>query len=187
MDNKLICPWARKDPLLRRYHDERWGRKVKDDQELFALLELESLSVGLSWRLILSKEELLRSAFDSFDPMLCSQEGDDKVEQLLALKGMIHHRKKIESVFHNARCFLLIVKEYGSFLPYLEQIAGERKDNHLTAEDRLPTVSKESVLLSKDMKRRGFLYLGPVILYSYLQAVGLVDDHLLSCPFHGIE
>ena len=82
---------------------------------------------------------------------------------------------------------LVCVKEYGSFLPYLEQIAGERKDNHLTAEDRLPTVSKESVLLSKDMKRRGFLYLGPVILYSYLQAVGLVDDHLLSCPFHGIE
>ena len=181
-----ICPWALKDPDSRKYHDERWCRLVLEDRELFALLELESFSVGLSWRLILKKEALLRAAFDSFDPVLCAQYGPEKVEKLLALPGMIHSRGKIESVIKNAKAFLAVQEECGTFLSYLRSFAkGDRIDHRLSREEDRPTVDSLSRALAKDMKKRHFSYLGPVILYSYLQAVGIVDDHLVTCPFHG--
>lgn len=180
-----ICPWATTDPLLRAYHDRRWGKRVQEDKELFALLELESFSVGLSWRLILQKEDLLRSSLDGFDPLLCSKRTRERVDELLSLPGMIGHRGKIESVFSNARSFLAIQDEFGSFANYLGQTVGARVDHRRTATDPMPTFSNESTRLATDLKKRGFLYLGPVILYSYLQAIGFVDDHLVTCPFHG--
>lgn len=183
---ETICSWALADPESRKYHDERWCRMVQDEAELFALLELESFSVGLSWRLILRKEALLRAAFDGFDPVLCAHYGPEKVEAVLSLPGMIRSRGKVESVIKNAKAFRAVEEECGTFLSYLRSFAkADRIDHRLRREEDRPTVDPLSRALAKDMKKRGFSYLGPVILYSYLQAVGIVDDHLVTCPFHG--
>lgn len=184
--NRGICPWALKDPLSRAYHDNRWCRLVTDENELFALLVLESFSVGLSWSLILRKEDLIRKNADGLDPKLCASYGEEKVRTLLSLEGMIHHEGKVRSLVTNARAFLSVEREFGSFLAYLRLFTGgKRIDHRIVRTEDLPTVDPISVVLSKDMKKRGFSYLGPTILYSYLQAVGVFDDHLLSCLFHG--
>lgn len=178
------CPWPRYDALLMDYHDRRWCRPVHDDDELFALLVLESFSVGLSWTLILHREALFRSACDGLRPALCAAYGPDKEEALMALPGMIHHRGKIRSIGENARAFLAVQKEHGSFDHFLWQhVNGQPVDHRPETLADVPARIALSEQLSRELKHYGFRYMGPVITYSYMQAAGLVNDHLLSCAF----
>ena len=178
------CPWPHNDPLLQNYHDFRWCKPVHDDHELFALLMLEVFSAGLSWSLILHKEALIRTHCDQLLPERCATYGAEKEEELMQLPGMIHHKKKIECIGENARAFLTVQKEYGRFDSFLwSHTANLPIDNRPQTIDDVPARSPLSERLSRELKRYGFRYMGPVITYSYLQAAGLVNDHLLSCPF----
>lgn len=184
MEKETRCPWCLSDPLLRDYHDRRWGRPEHGDRELFAQLVLECFSVGLSWRLILHKEEALRRACGGLDPEICALYGPEKEEELLRTPRIIHHRGKIRSIGENARAFLEVRKEWGSFDAYLWHWT-EGKPVVRTPEmlDDIPAEDELSRKVSRDMKKRGFRYLGPVTVYSYMQGVGLINDHLLSCPY----
>lgn len=180
----LRCPWPRWDDRLRDYHDRRWCRPVHDDDELFALLVLESFSVGLSWGLILSKEALFRAHMDGLAPARCAAYGPEKEEALMTLPGMIRHRGKIRSICENARAFLTIQHEWGSFDRFLwSHVDGRPIDHCPKTAAEIPTRDALSEALAKELRQRGFRYMGPVITYSYLQAAGLVNDHLASCPF----
>ena len=179
------CPWPGNDVEMIAYHDRRWCRPVHDDKELFALLVLESFSVGLSWKLILSKEALLRKLCDNLDLELCVHYGKEKADALMAEPGMIHHRGKIESIGHNARAFMATAEEHGSFDSYIWSFTeGHTIDHRIADPVDIPSSDALSEAISKDLKRRGFRYLGPVITYSYMQSIGLVNDHLITCPFH---
>ncbi len=184
ISDALRCPWPHYDDLLRDYHDRRWCRPVHDEDELFALLVLESFSVGLSWRLVLHKEALFRAHCEGLRPAACAAFGPDREEELMALPGMIHHRGKIRSIGENARAFLRVEAEHGSFDRFLwDHVGGVPVDHRPETAADVPARSPLSEQLSRELRRYGFRYMGPVITYSYLQAAGLVNDHLLSCPF----
>lgn len=183
-DDARRCPWPHYDDLLQDYHDRRWCRPMHDDDELFALLVLESFSVGLSWRLILHKEALFRAHCGGLRPAACAAYGPEKEEELLALPGMIHHPGKIRSIGENARAFLAVQDAFGSFDRFLwSHVDGVPIDHRPQTPADVPSRSPLSEALSRELKRFGFRYMGPVITYSYLQAAGLVNDHLLSCPY----
>lgn len=183
-DNQSRCSWPREDSLLRAYHDLRWCRPVHDDHELFALLVLEGFSVGLSWTLILHREGLIRTHCDDLCPDRCAAYGADKEAELMALPGMIHHRGKIRSIGENARAFLAVQARYGTFDAFLwGHTEGVPIDHRPETMADVPTRSPLSERLSRELRGYGFRYVGPVITYSYLQAAGLVNDHLLTCPF----
>ena len=175
--------WAGNDPLLISYHDTRWCHEVHDDDEIFALLVLESMSVGLSWRLILHREERYREVCDGLRPSLCALYDDEKVDKLMRTDGIVHMRGKVESIGRNARAFEEVRKEYGTFDSWIWSFTeGKAIDHRLEDVASTPSRNELSDLVSKELKKKGLCYMGPVITYSWLQAIGMINDHLVSCP-----
>ncbi|MDD3336906.1 MAG: DNA-3-methyladenine glycosylase I [Eubacteriales bacterium] len=172
------CGWAKGEPLI-RYHDTEWGVPVGDDQKLYEMLLLEAFQAGLSWRVILCKRESFRQAFDDFDAHKIASYGEDKIEALLMDSGIVRCRRKIQGAIENARVFLQIQGEFGSFKAYLDSYTqGKVQQN---PPGTVQTTSPLSDVMAKDLKRRGMKYMGSVTLYSYLQAVGVVNDHEPGC------
>jgi len=181
---KHRCPWAEAE-INHVYHDTEWGVPSHDDRHLFELLILEGAQAGLSWSTILRKRENYRRAFAGFDPAAVARFGARQEARLLADPGIVRHRLKIHAAVLNARAFLAVQAECGSFDRYLWHFVGGRpRRNRWTRMDQVPTRSAESDALSRDLQRRGFKFVGTTICYAYLQAVGLVNDHLVSCPRH---
>lgn len=176
------CQWVSTDPLYIKYHDEEWGVPVYDDRKLFELLILEGAQAGLSWYTILKKRENYRTAFDHFDPKIIANYDDAKFEELLNNPGIVRNRLKIRAAIANAQAFLKIQSEYGSFKQYIWQFVGGKpiKNNWATIND-VPVTTAESDAMSKDLKKRGFKFVGSTICYSYMQAVGMVNDHTTNC------
>jgi len=176
------CPWAGTDPLYISYHDEEWGVPVHDDRRHFEFLVLEGAQAGLSWLTILRKRQGYRRAFADFDPTRVARFGDADVARLLADEGIVRNRQKVASAVGNARAFLRVQEEFGSFDAYVWRfVGGEPKCNTWRTLEELPAATLESEALSKDLKQRGFRFVGPTIVYSHMQACGLVNDHLVSC------
>ncbi len=178
------CTWAHSEPNL-TYHDTEWGMPLHDDRALFELLILEGAQAGLSWTTILSKRENYRLAFDQFDAHLIAQYDARKVAALLADAGIVRNRLKIAATIRNAAAFLAVQKEFGSFDRYLWSFVGGRPvvNRHRTSKT-IPVRSPESDALSKDLLKRGFKFVGSTIMYAFMQASGMVNDHLLACPRH---
>jgi DNA-3-methyladenine glycosylase I len=175
------CAWAR-NPLSIAYHDREWGVPVRDDRKLFEFLILEGAQAGLSWDTILRKRERYREVFDGFDPEKVARYGARKKAQLLADPGIVRNRAKIEATVGNARAFLAVRKEFGSFARYAWAfVGGKAIRNRRPRDAAAPTRSAESDALSKDLKRRGFKFVGTTIVYAFMQAVGMVDDHAVGC------
>jgi DNA-3-methyladenine glycosylase I len=176
------CGWAGKDPLYRAYHDEEWGVPLHDDQRLFEMLVLEGAQAGLAWITILRKREAYRRAFEGFDPARVARFDELKVQELLLDAGIVRNRLKIEAAIGNARAFLEVQREHGSFDHYLWfQVDGKPTVNQWSSLAELPAVTPEAERLSRDLKKRGFRFVGSTIVYAFMQAVGLVDDHLTTC------
>jgi DNA-3-methyladenine glycosylase I len=176
------CAWAGDDPLMRRYHDEEWGVPVHDDRLLFEFLILEGAQAGLSWSTILKKRESYRDAFAGFDPALVARFNARKRATLLKNPGIVRNRLKIESTVTNAHAFLAVAEEFGAFDRYVwEFVNGQPVGNRRTGFHPIPATSPESDALSKDLKRRGFRFVGSTIVYAFMQAVGMVNDHEVSC------
>ena len=178
------CAWANSDPLYVAYHDNEWGVPLHDDRTLFEMLILEGFQAGLTWLTILKKRAAFRKAFGGFDPKKIARYTDRDRVRLLANAGIVRNRLKIDAAITNARAFLAVQKEFGSFDTYIWTFAGGRT---LRAGKRardfsgLPTESAESRSMSKDLKRRGFRFVGPTICYAFMQAIGMIDDHLAGC------
>ncbi len=167
---------------MQQYHDTEWGVSVHDDLKLFEFLVLESAQAGLSWRTVLHKRENYRKAFAQFDPKKVSHFTARKVEALLKDTGIIRNRAKIEAAVNNAKCFLEIQKEFDSFAHYSWQFVKAKPIRHKIINiNEIPTVIPEAELFAKDLKRRGFTFLGAIIIYAYMQAVGMVNDHMVGC------
>lgn len=176
------CDWAGNDPLMISYHDREWGVPVHDDRKLFEFLVLEGAQAGLSWRTVLRKREQYRRAFRGFDPERVARFGGKEVERLLADPGIIRNRAKVESAVANARLFLEVREEMGSFDAYLWRFTGGRPIvNRFRKMSELPSQSRESVAMSGDLRARGFRFVGPTICYAFMQAAGLVWDHTTDC------
>lgn len=176
------CEWARANSLDAQYHDEEWGVPVHDDRLLFEMLILEGAQAGLSWTTILKKREGYRKAFDNFDAEVVSKYTEKKVEQLLANPEIVRHKLKINAAIANAKCFLEIQKEYGSFDSYIWSFVGGKPiTNKRESMADLPVSTPESEEMSKSLKKKGFKFVGPTICYAYMQAVGMVNDHAVSC------
>ena len=178
------CAWANAHPLYVAYHDEEWGVPVHDDRTWFEFLVLEGFQAGLSWLTILRKRGNFRSAFANFDPAKVARYTKRDVNRLLGDKGIIRNRLKIEAAVSNARAFLAVQQEFGSFDAYIWQFTGGktlRRKRRARTWTELPTQSPESRAMSKDLKRRGFRFVGPTICYAHMQACGMVDDHLAGC------
>ncbi|MBK8046518.1 MAG: DNA-3-methyladenine glycosylase I [Anaerolineales bacterium] len=176
------CAWAGNDPLYLQYHDEEWGVPVHDDRRLYEMLCLEGAQAGLSWITILRKREEYRAAFDGFDPVLVAQYGDDKVAALLANPGIVRNRLKVHAFIENARQFLTVQAEFGSFDAYIWRfVDGKPLVNHWERLSDIPAQTTEAQTMSKDLKHRGFKFVGPTICYAYMQACGMVNDHTLDC------
>ena len=191
MANKVInekavtrCTWAT-TPLDIVYHDDEWGRPTHEDRRLFEFLILEGAQAGLSWETILRRRAGYRKAFADFDPAKVARFNSAKVERLMQDESIIRNRAKIESTIRNAKAFLSIQSEFGSFDAYVWKfVGGEPKVNRWTTTKQAPASSKESDALSKDLRRRGFNFVGSTICYAYMQAMGLVNDHLVTCYRH---
>lgn len=179
---KKRCPWSGNDPLYIQYHDTQWGVAVHDDQELFELLVLEGAQAGLSWLTILRKRKNYQSAFDNFDPEIVARYDNQKIEKLLKDKGLVRNRLKILSVITNAGEFLKLRDQFGSFDRYIWQFTdNETIVNSWIKPKDIPSETPESLSMSNDLKKRGFKFVGPVICYSFMQAIGMVNDHLIDC------
>jgi DNA-3-methyladenine glycosylase I len=179
------CEWAA-TPLSIEYHDQEWGVPLHDDQRLFEFLILEGAQAGLSWETILKKRDNYRLAFDNFDPRLVAAYGDEKVAVLLADPGIIRNRLKIASAIRNAKAYLQVQAEFGSFDAYLWRfVDGKPVVNAWQSMRELPASTPLSDALSKDLKRRGFNFVGSTICYAFMQAVGLVNDHVVGCYRYG--
>ncbi|MFY7867868.1 MAG: DNA-3-methyladenine glycosylase I [Exiguobacterium sp.] len=184
MEKTVRCPWCGTDPLYVRYHDEEWGKPVHDDQKHFECLTLESAQAGLSWITILRKRENYRLAYADFEVQRVASFTDEDVERLLADSGIVRNRRKIEASINNAKQFIKLQDEFGSFDSYIWSFVNNVPI--LNTWDRIedvPATTELSERLSKDLKRRGFKFLGPTTIYAHLQATGLVNDHLISCTF----
>lgn len=177
------CGWCGTDGLYVKYHDEEWGRPVTDDGKLFEFLVLESAQAGLSWITILRKREGYRKAFCNFDAGKVSRMTDDDVERLMHFDGIVKNRLKIKATITNARLFLAVQEEFGSFRDYTLSFfpGGKPITNHFRSLNEIPASSPESDAMSRDMKKRGFKFFGPTICYAHLQASGFVNDHLTGC------
>jgi len=178
---RVRCAWARGE-LMIRYHDEEWGIPVHDDRRLFEFLILEGAQAGLSWETILNKRENYRAAFDGFDVERVAGYGQRKIAHLLRNPGIVRNRLKIASAVQNARVFLRVQEEYGSFDRYVWQfVNGHPKVNLRNARNPVPARTAESDAMSKELKKRGFNFVGSTISYAFMQAVGMVDDHVAGC------
>lgn len=181
MPEKKRCAWIT-DDLMRQYHDEEWGVPIHDDRKHFEFLILEGAQAGLSWRTVLNKRENYRRAFDRFDPEIVARYTKRKIESLLKDPGIIRNRLKVESAVKNARAFLKLRDELGDFDRYIWSFVGGKPIVHeRKAIKDIPATSPESDALSKDLKQRGFNFVGSTVIYAHLQAAGLVNDHLTSC------
>jgi DNA-3-methyladenine glycosylase I len=181
----MRCPWTGDDPLMIEYHDREWGVPVHDDLRHFEFLVLEGAQAGLSWRTVLHKREGYRRIFHGFDPERVARMDEAEVEAALADPSIIRNRAKVLSAVHNARLFLELQRDQGSFDRYIWGIVGGRPIVHRFARlEELPATSPESDALSQDLKRRGFKFVGSTVMYAHLQAAGLVNDHLVSCFRH---
>jgi len=179
------CGWCTADPLYLRYHDEEWGVPVHDDQRLFEMLVLEGAQAGLSWLTILKKRENYRKAFDRFGPAVVARYDDGKVDALLADPGIVRNRKKIEAAIRNARCVLRIQEEWGSFDKFIWSfVDGEPIQNIWASLTEVPSRSPASDRMAAELKRRGFQFVGTTICHAFMQAVGMVNDHEISCFRH---
>ena len=180
------CGWAStEDPLYVSYHDKEWGVPVHDDRLLFEFLVLEGAQAGLSWATVLRKRKSYRKAFAGFDPQKVARFDMRKVDSLLKDEGIIRNRLKIESAVANAKAFLKVQEEFGSFDAYIWRFVGGRmKVNHWRSLKEIPAKTSESELMSKDLVGRGFRFVGPTICYAHMQATGMVNDHLVSCFRH---
>jgi DNA-3-methyladenine glycosylase I len=177
------CPWCLGSPAYIAYHDREWGRPVHDDRVFFELLTLEGAQAGLSWSTILAKRENYRRAFAGFDPRKVARFSSAKIEQLLANPGIVRNRLKIEGTVRNAKAFLAVQKEFGSFDAYVWPfVGGKPKHNRPGTLKVVPASTPESDALSRDLKKRGFTFVGSTIMYAFMQATGLVDDHIVGCP-----
>jgi DNA-3-methyladenine glycosylase I len=175
------CFWAQSD-LMIAYHDAEWGVLVHDDRRLFEFLILEGAQAGLSWETVLRKRDAYRKAFDRFDPAKIAKYDRRKIEQLLKNDGIIRNRLKIESAIRNAKAFLAIQKEFGSFDAYVWRfVNGKPINGHRKARGDVPATTPESDALSKDLKKRGMNFVGSTIMYAFMQAVGMVNDHIADC------
>ena len=179
------CDWAGTDPLYIAYHDDEWGVPVHDDRTLFEFLILEGAQAGLSWITILRKRDNYRRAFDGFDPAAVAAYGEEKIAALLADPGIVRNRLKVRAAIRNAQAFLAVQREFGRFDAYVWSFVGGRPIvNQWQSLREVPAETAESRALSRDLKRRGFTFVGPTIIYAYMQAVGMVNDHLLICFRH---
>jgi DNA-3-methyladenine glycosylase I len=180
--NIVRCSWAGTDPLMIEYHDTEWGVPEHDDRRLFELLTLEGAQAGLSWTTILRKRDGYRAAFAGFDPAVVARFTERDVERLLGDASIVRHRGKIESTVDNARAVLALRDQIGSLDAYVWRfVGGTPIVSHFESLDQLPSVTDASVALSKDLKKRGFRFVGPTTVYAFMQAAGLVDDHLTGC------
>jgi len=179
---KNRCDWAVSDPLYVKYHDEEWGVPIFDDRLLFAKLILDGAQAGLSWITILRKRENYWEAFDQFDPVKIATYDDAKIAELLNNPGIVRNRLKVQAAVKNARGYLSIVEEEGSFSDFLWQFVGGRPiQNSWQTMDEIPAKTAESEAMSKTLKQRGFNFVGPTICYAFMQAVGMVNDHVVDC------
>jgi DNA-3-methyladenine glycosylase I len=179
---KPRCAWAGNDPLYVAYHDQEWGTPVHDDVTLFEFLILEGAQAGLSWSTILKKRENYRVAFDGFDPRKVAAYNENKVTELLSDSGIVRNRLKVAAAISNARAFLDVQAEFGSFDAYIwEFIGGSTLVNAWQSLSEIPALTPDSVAMSKDLLKRGFRFVGPTICYAFMQAVGMVNDHTVDC------
>jgi len=174
------CAWCGTDPLYIAYHDREWGVPSHDDRHLFEMLILEGAQAGLSWITVLRKREAYRRAFAGFDPAAVAEFGPERLEAILQDPGIVRNRLKVTSAVGNARAFMAVRREFGSFDAYLWRGAVPVV-NHWRAHGEIPAVTPEAEALSADLRRRGFKFVGPTIMYAFMQAVGMVDDHVLGC------
>ncbi|MFO1463625.1 MAG: DNA-3-methyladenine glycosylase I [bacterium] len=182
---KTRCGWCLADPDYIRYHDEEWGVPVRDDRKLFEFLVLEGAQAGLSWLTILRKRENYRKAFAGFDPKKVARFGPREVRRLLQDAGIVRNRLKIEAAIGNARAFLEVQREFGSFSAYMWGfVEGQPIHNRFQSLQKVPARTPLSDAFSKDLKKRGFRFVGSTILYAHMQAVGMVNDHLVDCFRH---
>lgn len=179
---KTRCGWAGADPLYVLYHDVEWGVPEHDDRRLFEMLILEGAQAGLSWATILKKRDHYRRSFDDFDPHLVAAYDDAKVAELLADSGIVRNRRKVESTVRNARAFIQVQREHGAFDAYVWRfVDGRPRKNAWRSLEEVPARTPDSDALSKDLVTRGFGFVGPTICYAFMQATGLVNDHLVAC------
>jgi len=179
---KTRCSWAGSDPIYVDYHDTEWGVPLHNDKKLFEFLILDGFQAGLSWLTILKKRQNYREAFDNFDPQKISEYGSRRVNELLRNKGIVRNKLKVEAAVQNARSFLSIQSEFGSFDNYIWQfVGGKTRINQWKTVAEIPAQTKQSATMSADLKRRGFGFVGPTICYAFMQAAGLVNDHVVSC------
>ncbi|ORY40523.1 hypothetical protein BCR33DRAFT_768090 [Rhizoclosmatium globosum] len=177
------CSWCTNDPIYQFYHDNEWGNSpITDDRLLFELLCLEGAQAGLSWITILKRRQNYKDAFDDFDPSIVAKYTADKINQLIQNDGIIRNKLKIQSAVTNANAFLKVQKEFGTFSEYLWGFAPEGGPTaHLNEGNKCRAVSPESEAMSKDLKKRGFMFVGPTICYAYMQSIGMVNDHHVDC------
>ncbi len=185
MGKKFVRCWNTGNPLYVKYHDEEWGTPVHDDRTLFEFLVLEGFQAGLTWELILKRREALRKAFDGFDPERIAEYTDEDVGRLMSNSAIIRNRAKILATINNARRFREVQEEFSSFDAFVWQFVGGRPINHAFRDfSNFPSESEESRAMSRELKKRGFKFVGPTICYAFMQAVGLVNDHLVRCFRH---
>lgn len=183
------CPWCGTDELYVKYHDEEWGVPVHDDRKHFEFLVLESAQAGLNWLTVLRKRENYRKAYDGFDPLKVSEYDEEKYNELLNNKGIIRNKLKIRASINNARCFIKIQQEFGSFDKYIWSFTDNKQVvNNWKTISEVPATSELSDRVSADLKKRGFKFLGSTIVYAHLQATGLINDHITSCfRYHNVK
>ncbi len=182
---KQRCTWPGDDALMIKYHDEEWGVPVHDDRKLFEFLVLDAFQAGLSWRTILYKRDAFRKAFANFDYKKVAKFDEAKEEVLMQDAGIIRNKLKIKGTITNARLFMDVQKEFGSFDKYIWQFTGGKTiDGKRKLTSEIPAVSPESDAMSADLRKRGFKFVGSTICYAFMQAAGMINDHLVSCPCH---
>lgn len=179
---KIRCGWCEKDDLYRKYHDEEWGKPVYDDDTIFEFLVLESFQAGLSWYTILNKRENFRKAFDGFNYKKIAKYSDEKIEELLQNSGIIRNRLKVLATINNAEKFMKVQEEFGTFSKYIWSfVDGKPVENNFHDLKQVPATTEISDKLAKDLKKRGFKFLGSTVVYTYMQATGMVNDHIMDC------
>ncbi len=181
-NQSIRCDWPQDDPLMVAYHDDEWGVPLHDDQKLFEFLVLDTCQAGLSWKTILHKRENYRKAFDQFDANKIARYTERKSEKLMSNEGIIRNRQKIRAIVNNARSFLKIQRDYGTFDAYIWKFTNRAaKANAFKHAKNIPTETRESQAMSKDLVDRDFSFVGPVICYAFMQAAGMVNDHVIQC------
>jgi len=181
-DSLVRCPWALPDSIMQGYHDKEWGLPVHNDSQLLEFIILEGAQAGLSWITVLKRRDSYRKAFDSFDPLKIASYDENKIEFLMSESGIIKNRKKIESAVINSRALIKICEEFASFDSYIWRFTdGNTIINYWNKMTEIPGSTKESETMSRDLIKRGFRFVGPTICYAFMQAVGMVNDHLTEC------